>query len=168
MDLTRTSFMEPMFPFSFANRELSALRQLANQMESSFTSADGTQHHVPTYEYQRGSDDIRLEVELPGVKQENIEIEIRGAQLRIRARRLKSSGLLVEEQKEKTQNGGGNDSDVKMDEGKTVTRMYELQLKVGENVDEPGIKAEHRDGVLRMLIPLKKMAGVRKIAITQN
>ncbi|KAI0558632.1 heat-shock protein [Gracilaria domingensis] len=166
MDLTRTSIMEPLFPFSFANRELRTLRQLADQMENSFRSADGTQHHVPTYEYQRDANKVQLEVELPGVKQEHIEVELRGSQLCITGRRFKSSDLVVEEHKEGSEQIGSGD--VKMDEGKKASLVYELQVKVGENADEAGIKAEHRDGVLKMLIPLKTMTEGRKIAITQG
>ncbi|CAN8062879.1 unnamed protein product [Agarophyton chilense] len=158
--------MEPLFPFSFPNRELRRLRQLADQMENSFRSSDGTQHHVPNYEYHREQDKVHLEVELPGVQKEHIEVEMRGVNLCITGRRFKSIGLVVEEQKDDA--AQNNTTDVEMGEGKNASMVYELQVKVGENVDEGAIKAEHRDGILKMMIPLKTETGARKIAITQG
>ncbi|CAN8073905.1 unnamed protein product [Agarophyton chilense] len=158
--------MQPLFPFSFPNRELGRLRQLADQMENSFRSSDGTQHHVPNYEYHREQNKIHLEVELPGVQKEHIEVEMRGSNLCITGRRFKSTGLIVEEQKDSTAQNGTNG--VKTGEGKKVSMVYVLQVKVGDKVDESAIKAENKDGILKMMIPLKTETGARKIAITQG
>eukprot|EP00178_Gracilaria_changii_P028179 TRINITY_DN96_c1_g1_i3.p1 TRINITY_DN96_c1_g1~~TRINITY_DN96_c1_g1_i3.p1 ORF type:complete len:179 (-),score=41.47 TRINITY_DN96_c1_g1_i3:115-651(-) len=166
MSLIRSSFMEPLFPMSFANRELRNLRQLADQMENSFRSADGTQHHVPNYEYQRDENNIYLQVELPGVRMEHIEMELRAGNLHITGRRFKKSALTVEEQQPNTkQNGEGN---VNVSEAANASMVYQLAVKVGENVDEGAIKADHRDGMLNVMIPIKKKPVGRKIAITQG
>eukprot|EP00178_Gracilaria_changii_P028178 TRINITY_DN96_c1_g1_i2.p1 TRINITY_DN96_c1_g1~~TRINITY_DN96_c1_g1_i2.p1 ORF type:complete len:167 (-),score=40.42 TRINITY_DN96_c1_g1_i2:161-661(-) len=166
MSLIRSSFMEPLFPMSFANRELRALRQLADQMENAFRSADGTQHHVPNYEYQRDEDNIHLQVELPGVRMEHIEMELRDGNLHIAGRRFKNSALSVEEQQAHSAQHGEQDENAS--EGANASVVYQLAVKVGENLDEGAIKADHRDGMLSVVIPIKKETAARKIAITQG
>ncbi|CAN8071891.1 unnamed protein product [Agarophyton chilense] len=158
--------MEPLFPFSFPNRELRQLRQLADQMENRVRASDGTDKRVPNYEYHREQDKILLEVELPGVQKEQVGVEMRGSNLCISGRRFKASGLFVEEHKDDAADNGGTDS--KVEEGKSASMIYELQVKVGDSVDENRIKAEHKDGLLKMMIPLKTHPGSRKIAITQG
>ncbi|CAN8068147.1 unnamed protein product [Agarophyton chilense] len=134
-------------------------------MENSFTASDGSQHHVPNYEYHQDGDKIHLEVELPGVQKEHLDVEMRGSNLCISGLRFKTSVVHIEEQKGDVAPTAEKDAEKK--EG-IVSIVYELQVKVGANIDEGGIRAEHKDGILKMLIPLKTETAPLKIAITQG
>ncbi len=78
-----------------------------------------------------------LEVELPGVKKENVEVSVDGNALTIKATR---------------KNG-------------EVETTYERSFRLSEEVDNENIGASMEDGVLRLSFTKKKSAEVRKLTI---
>ncbi|KAI0559428.1 HSP 20 HSP20 [Gracilaria domingensis] len=166
MALSFARSVDPFFPFTSSRRELRRLFEFAEEMESTFDASDAVEHLTPNYRYHRATDGLRLEIELPGVAKEHIEIEINGSTLSITGQRFKAETAISEDQ-----NGGDEQKegkDITMADKSIVKHVYKLRVKVGDNVDKDNVKAEHRNGVLNMYVPFKGDGGVRKIAITES
>jgi len=96
----------------------------------------------PNYDCREHSDVVKLAVYVPGVDATGVEIEARGADLTIIARkphfvRVNWSALHLE----------GSQRD------------YRLRLRLGGGIDYQGMQAEMHDGVLVVTLP-KRQAGL--------
>lgn len=93
-----------------------------------------------------------ISADLPGMKPEDLEIEIKGGNLWI-------SGHRREQKEEK---------------GKKFHRVeqrygrFQRVLQLGETVDSESVKADYKDGILHVCVPKTKAAIARKISITTN
>lgn len=92
---------------------------------------------MPRIDVKRSGDDLVLRAELPGMKVEDVEIELSGGVLTIRGERK------AEEHKE--------------NEGWIIRESnygsFERSMAVPETVDPASITAEFRDGVLEVYVP---------------
>ncbi|PXF43131.1 Small heat shock protein C4 [Gracilariopsis chorda] len=165
MALSRNVY-DPLFPLSSFDRDMDSLLRLANRINVR-PNADGTTYQVPNYEYQRDNDNFHLQVELPGVAKEHIDVKINTGNLTIIARRFRPSQAESGSQKpeQSTQVTAENDADVT--QSPKPSHVYKMQVEVGSTVDEDAIKADYNHGVLSMVIPLKKISA-RTIAITEH
>lgn len=102
---------------------------------------------TPLADVEELDDAFVVEVELPGVKREDIDIEISG-------RRLTVSG----ERKEKERVG------MLRRRERTVGRFHH-EVVVPDDVDEAGVEAHLDEGVLTVRLPKPEHARARKIAI---
>ena len=90
-----------------------------------------------------------LEIDLPGVKKENIEISV-------------NDGILTISGERKLE---------KKEEGENYTRIesffgrFERSFKLPADADAENIEAEYKDGVLKVFIPKKQKAEGKKITI---
>jgi HSP20 family protein len=90
-----------------------------------------------------------LEIDLPGVKKENIEISV-------------NEGILTISGERKLE---------KKEEGENYTRIesffgrFERSFKLPADADAENIEAEYKDGVLKIFIPKKQKAEGKKIEI---
>lgn len=95
-----------------------------------------------SYEFDENNDHYALSFDLPGVKRDELQIEIIGNQLKVSGER-------------------------KSESGKNSRRYgkFEHAFSLPEGVAADGIQAEYQDGVLRVLIPKPVAAKPFKIAI---
>ncbi len=104
---------------------------------NTFATESANTERVPSaslYEVENG---FNLEVELPGVKKENVEIHIDNDLLSVTATRQK---------------------------GETEIH-YKREFRLSEQVDRENVKATYEDGVLKMEIAKRKQPEAKKIQI---
>jgi HSP20 family protein len=95
----------------------------------------------------RAGEEFIVELDLPGVAPETIDIDVERNVLTVRAERLARSGdweLLADER---------------------PTGMFSRQLVLGDSLDLDRIDAAYENGVLRLRIPVAERARPRKVHI---
>ena len=92
-----------------------------------------------------------VQAEVPGVRKEDIQIDIDGNQVSVRAE------LKKEREEKKGEKTVYSERSYGM-----VSRSFTLPVEV----DEKGAKAEYRDGVLNLLLPKKANGGGKRIAVS--
>ncbi|MEF9903441.1 Hsp20/alpha crystallin family protein [Streptomyces sp. P9-A2] len=97
----------------------------------------------------RDGDTFVVELDLPGVVTESIDLDIERNVLTVKAERSPSVG---------------QDNEVVIAE--RPTGSFSRQLFLGENLDTERIDASYEAGVLRLRIPVAERAKPRKIAIS--
>ena len=103
----------------------------------------------PNYDTKEQRDAMKLTIYVPGVEAAGVEIEARGADLTITAR--KSHFVRVNWQSLHLEN---------------VQRDYQLRLRLGNAFDYSATQAEIRNGVLTVLLPKRapETARLRQVA----
>ena len=101
----------------------------------------------PTWSADRHDQGVDLEVTLPGVKKEDLNLEVHGQHLQLEAQRAtpESSGKLIY--------------------GQPAPDGYRLKLRLGDTLDGSALKANLADGILKVAIPLVESAQPRKVEI---
>lgn len=92
----------------------------------------------------------KVQAEIPGVKKDDIQVEVNGDQVSIRA----------EVKQEKEEKKGE-----KVLHSERYYGMVSRSFTLPTEVDEKGTEAKYRDGVLELTLPKKKGGGGRRIAI---
>lgn len=109
---------------------------------------------LPSVDIQETSANWLLAVDVPGVKKEDIKIDIEGKRLLISGQRQSSQSVENEDE------NGAKWSHVERRFG-SFSRSFSLP----ETVEVEGIKADQKDGVLKIVIPKKAAAAKKTIAI---
>lgn len=110
---------------------------------------DVTPWFSPTCNLAESESEYEVTLDLPGLKPEDFNVELRHGELWITGERK-----LEEEQQGKTWH--------------RVERQYgqfKKMIRLGEDVDPEGIDAQYRDGVLRITVPKTEVSKPRKIAV---
>ncbi len=95
----------------------------------------------------RQGEEFVLELDLPGVRRESIDIDVERNVLTIRAERLPQNGDWQRLASERTHG------------------QFSRQLVLGDNLDLERIDAAYDNGVLRLVIPVAEKAKPRKIQV---
>jgi HSP20 family molecular chaperone IbpA len=110
---------------------------------SRFAESPAAQVHFrkPNYDCREQPDAVKLVVYVPGVEAAGVEIEARGPDLVVTARkthfvRVNWQALHLE----------------------TAQRDYQLRLRLGHGIDYPSLQAEIRQGVLTVVLPKRMTA----------
>jgi HSP20 family molecular chaperone IbpA len=95
-----------------------------------------TRFRQPSYDCRELADAVKLTVYVPGVDASGVEIEARGPDLQITARkthfvRVNWPALHLE----------------------SAQRDYQLRLRLGHGIDYPALQAEINEGVLTIVLP---------------
>lgn len=110
-----------------------------------------SRYRKPNYDCREHPDVVKLVVYTPGIDASGVEIEARGPDLVITARkerfvRVNWQSLHLE----------------------TAQRDYQLRLRLGNGVDFAALQAEITDGVLTLILPKRTVdelpAGLRRVA----
>jgi HSP20 family protein len=101
----------------------------------------------------RQDDRWRLAFALPGISPEQIDVEVTGRTVRVRAER-----------------GRGMDRPQGEKEGTYVNELaygrFEREITLPDEVDVEQVKASYRHGMLELVLPLREGARPRKISVT--
>lgn len=95
----------------------------------------------------REGDRFVIELDLPGIARDSIDIDVERNVLTVRAERPSRNGDWERLTAERT------------------TGTFSRQLVLGDNLDLDRIEASYDDGVLRLLVPVAEKAKPRKIEI---
>ena len=104
---------------------------------------------TPLVDVYETKDGIRLMVELPGVKQEDIEVSIEADNLTLKGERKR-------------------ETEVKENQYHRIERSYgkfQRSILLPEAVDASRVKATYRDGVLEIQLPKKEEAKPKEIKV---
>ncbi|MFG1796762.1 Hsp20/alpha crystallin family protein [Nocardia sp. NPDC049149] len=98
----------------------------------------------------RESDEFYVELDLPGIDPESLDLDIERNVVTVKASRAQL------------------DPDRSMIAAERTRGVFSRQLFLGENLDTDAIRADYRDGVLRLVIPVAEKAKPRKIEIIHH
>jgi HSP20 family protein len=98
----------------------------------------------------RDGDKFIVEFDLPGVKEDSLDLNVERNALTVRAERP------------------GLDQNREMLSAERPRGVFSRQLFLGENLDTDKIEANYHDGVLRLTIPVAEKAKPRRIEISHN
>ena len=99
----------------------------------------------------RDGDEFVVEFDLPGVKAEDVDLDVERNVLTVKAERLTSDLR-----------------DTEMIAAERTRGVFSRQLFLGDNLDTDQVKAEYDAGVLRLTIPVSERAKPHKIEIAHN
>jgi HSP20 family protein len=99
----------------------------------------------------RHGDEFVVEFDLPGVKAQDVELDVERNVLTVKAERPISDGREAEMIAAERSHG-----------------VFSRQLILGDNLDTERVQAEYDAGVLRLTIPVSEQAKPRKIEIASN
>ncbi|MFI6365080.1 Hsp20/alpha crystallin family protein [Nocardia sp. NPDC050630] len=98
----------------------------------------------------REGDEFLVELDLPGIDPDSLDLDIERNVVTVRASRPEL------------------DSERSMIAAERTRGVFARQLFLGENLDTDAIRADYRDGVLRLVIPVAEKAKPRKIEIARH
>jgi HSP20 family protein len=98
----------------------------------------------------RDGDQFIVELDLPGVKSDSLDLDVERNVLTVRAERP------------------GLDQNREMLAAERPRGVFSRQLFLGDNLDTDKIDANYHDGVLRLTIPIAEKAKPRRIQITSD
>jgi len=107
---------------------------------------------VPRIDVKEREHEFTVLAEMPGVKRDGIEITV-------------EDGVLT---------FSGEIADLVAAEGEQVLRRerirgrYVRSLRLGKEIDEKGVRANYRDGILEITLPKSEQAKPRKISVEVN
>lgn len=112
----------------------------------------------PAYSYTNQNGNVYLEIELPGVKREDLAVEAEGQKLTVTGKRftgkMKSTGKDVD-----TSNGAPQeekkDEETQPKQEETKATSYRKMFTVPGGSDLNSVKADYNDGLLRLMIPAR-------------
>ncbi len=96
----------------------------------------------------REGDTFRIEFDLPGVQPDSIDLDVERNVLTVRAERTSRP-----------------DNGAELIAAERPRGVFSRQLILGDNLDLENIKANYRDGVLTLAVPVAERAKPRKIAV---
>ncbi|TMQ69991.1 MAG: Hsp20/alpha crystallin family protein [Candidatus Eisenbacteria bacterium] len=136
------------------SRELASLPEEVNRLfdgflGSDFQRGDGASIFTPAVDIEESADDFTVRMDLPGVSQKDVKVNLMGDTLTIRGERKPDAVR-------------GNRSAHRIER---VYGTFERSFTFGAPVKNDGIKAQYRDGVLEVVVPKAEEAKVREIEI---
>ncbi|MGW5479363.1 Hsp20/alpha crystallin family protein [Streptomyces sp. NPDC004008] len=141
-------------PIGWASNPLAEFDELLNNMsgllESTVGSAAPVAAWIPSADVTESDDAFHVEIELPGVKANDIGIEANGQEL-----------VVSGEIKDKERKGVLRRSTRR-------TGSFEYRLQLPGEVDTDKITAEMKDGVLTVAVPKAEVAKPRHIEIKEH
>ena len=135
------------------SRDIARMRDDMDRLLDSFftqtTRPDPVAMFAPPVDIQEGSEEFTVRIDLPGVPQKDVKVQLMGDSLVIRGERKS-------EQRE-------NDGNVVRSE--RVYGTFERSFTLSGRVQADRVKATFKDGVLEIRIPKAEEAKVREIRV---
>ncbi|WP_458687773.1 Hsp20/alpha crystallin family protein [Nocardia tengchongensis] len=98
----------------------------------------------------REGDEFFVEFDLPGIDPDSLDLDVERNVVTVKAARPQL------------------DQSRSMIAAERTRGVFSRQLFLGENLDTDAIRADYRDGVLRLIVPIAEKAKPRKIEITHG
>ena len=121
----------------------------------------GASLRLPPVDVRESDTEVVVEAELPGIAQKDISV------------RYHDGRLILEGQREETRETGAEDCASACASGNWIRRertigRFHRSFDLPESVDSSTIRAESRDGVLRVVLPKLEKAQPRQIEVSVN
>ena len=126
------------------------LRNFASTLPGIFDSDAAEAARSPKVDIFDDGNSFILSAELPGVSRENLDIDIK-------------DNLLTVKAEKKLENSTEKEGYLRVERSYGV---FERTFFLDENVDREGIKADYKDGVLRLTLPRKQDEPSKKIEVS--
>ena len=126
-------------------------REIDRLFEDTFGRNDGVNGWTPAVDVRETDKELRLDVEIPGIKPEEVELT------------AENGVLMVRGEKRAERKEGDEDSRFHINERSYGSFMRSFQLPQG--LDESKIEADYNDGILSIRIPKAALPQPRKIQI---
>src|SRR5665647_2772243 len=124
-------------------------RELDRLTQQVFGTA--TRPAVMPMDARRDGDEFIVEFDLPGVKAEDVDLNVERNVLTVKAERPISDG-----------------TDTEMIAAERPRGVFSRQLFLGDNLDTDRVKAEYDAGVLRLTIPVAEQAKPHRVTIASS
>ena len=123
--------------------------------------ADGASLWSPPVDVRESDTEVVVEAELPGIARDDISV------------RYHEGRLILEGRREETREAGAKDCETACVPGSWVRRerilgRFHRSFDLPESVDSSAIRAESRDGVLKVVLPKLEKAQPRQIEVSVN
>ena len=128
-------------------RELEGLQEQLAQLMQRTSDGNGAAPFIPLVDIEETEDAWIVEAELPGVKPEDVNVEVRGSELAI-------SGEIKEREREGI-----------LRRRTRKTGEFDYHITLPGDADAENIEAELRDGVLTVRIPKPEQERPRRIDV---
>jgi HSP20 family protein len=128
-------------------RELEGLQEHLAQLMQRTSDGDGGAPFIPLVDIEETEDAWIVEADLPGVKPEDVDVEVRGSELAI-------SGEIKERQREGI-----------LRRRTRKTGEFDYHITLPGDADAENIEAELHDGVLTVRIPKPEQERPRRIDV---
>jgi HSP20 family protein len=109
-----------------------------------------SENAIPAMDIVEREDEYLVRADLPGVRKEDINVTMENGLLTITA-----------ERKAESQAKQGD----RLLRQETRLGRYTRSLRLGTQIDEKGVKASYRDGVLELILPKAEQVKPRKISV---
>ena len=131
------------------SREFPALDEVNRLFDGFMTGGDVAASFTPAVDIDESAEDFTVRVDLPGVSQKDVKVSLMGDTLTIRGERKRA-----EARKERSTH-----------RVESTYGAFERIFTFSTPVNNEGIQARYRDGVLEVVIPKAEQAKVREIEI---
>lgn len=129
------------------------MENMLSRFSERWNGADGlTEMRTPSLDLMETDNEVQVTMDAPGMKPEEIDIEVSGNTVRIRG----------EHKEEKEEKGR------KFHRIERRTGMFDRMVGLPCNVKEDKVAAEFKDGVLRVMLPKAEGAKTHKVAVKAN
>ncbi|HEX2409813.1 MAG TPA: Hsp20/alpha crystallin family protein [Solirubrobacteraceae bacterium] len=128
-------------------RELEGLQEQLAQLMQRSSDGDGGAPFIPLVDIEETEDAWIVEADLPGVKPEDVEVEVRGSEIAI-------AGEIKEREREGI-----------LRRRTRKTGEFDYHITMPGDADAENIEAELRDGVLAVRIPKPEQERPRRIDV---
>lgn len=128
------------------------LQELQNRMNRLFESGTAARLWAPAVDITESEHEILLEAELPGMKKEEIDVQLNGDTLTLRGER-KIERSEKDEQYHRVERQYG-----------AWQRSFQIEIPI----DVENVSADYKDGVLVVRLPKARETKPRQIAITMG
>ena len=109
---------------------------------------DSVIYYQPRFVVDRIKDETKVRIEIPGVRKEDVNLTVENKELflegRVSSKRPENWKILHRE---------------------SIDRVYQLRLRLGEQVDKGAIGADLSNGVLTLTLPKEEAAKPHKISV---
>lgn len=122
---------------------------------------NGASLWTPPVDVRESGTEVVVEAELPGIPRENISV------------RYHDGRLVLEGKREEARETGAEDCEAACASGNWIRRervlgRFHRSFDLPESVDSAAIRAESKDGVLRVVLPKLEKAQPRQIDVSVN
>jgi len=146
--------------------DTNTIKQNENSIESTESTKQDTACTLlvyrPAADVARSENGLVIEMDLPGIDEQQVELELKNDQLVVKARPASSK---TEAGTEDTPDSAESQPMVNLRKEYQL-RRFERSFRLGNRVDREAIKASMKNGVLKVEMPYKAETLPRKINIT--
>ncbi len=118
---------------------------------------NGASLWTPPVDVRESDTEVIVEAELPGIARENISVRYHDGRL-----------ILEGQRQEVHETGDGSNGSGSWVRRERILGRFHRSFELPESVDSSAIKAESKDGVLRVVLPKLEKAQPRQIEVSVN